>query len=54
MFTINEKSALLYEKVKFLTSPNQASSSAVNLLQINSAWYSWYKKVYRKKVKKSI
>ena len=41
MFTITEKSALLYEKVKFLTSPNPSSHYRLLLifLQIISAWY---------------
>ena len=40
MFTITEKPALLYEKVNFYQpKPKQASSSAANFLQINSAWY---------------
>ena len=41
MFTITEKSALLYEKVKFLISPNPRRHHCLLLifLQINSALY---------------
>ena len=40
MFTITEKSALLYEKVKFLTSPNPSRHHRQLLIfRINSAWY---------------
>ena len=41
IFTITKKSALLYEKVKFLTSPNPSRHHRLLLifLQINSAWY---------------
>ena len=40
MFTITEKSALLCEKVNFLTSPNPTSYHRLLLisLQINSTW----------------
>ena len=47
MFTITEKSALLYEKFKFLTSPNpsiMASWSAANLWQIKSRERLFFKK----------
>ena len=36
MFTITEKSALLYKKFKFSTSPNP---SRHHVLRINCAWY---------------
>ena len=41
MFTITQKSALLYEKVKFLTSLNPSRHPPLLLifLQVNSAWY---------------
>ena len=38
MFTIAEKSALLYKKVKFLTSPNTSRRHRL-LLVFYSAWY---------------
>ena len=55
MFTITEKSALLYKKDKFLTSPNPSRHHRLPLifLQINSAWYNlknrgrlFFKKMY--------
>ena len=41
MFTITEKLALLYKKVKFLTSPNPNRHYRLLLifLRMNSAWY---------------
>ena len=43
MFTITEKSALIYEKVKFLTSPNPSKHHRLLLfLQVSIIVCAWY------------